>query len=85
MKGKHYSEEEKDKLYASRRVPKPTMRGRIPANARKIICVESGAIYESLAAAKRETGIKRLDYYNHTVASRTLGAVYGKEGIVDSF
>ena len=63
MKGKHYSEEEKNKLYASRRGPNPKLKGKIPGNARKIICVESGAIYESLAAATRETGVKRLDYY----------------------
>jgi len=63
QKGKHYSEEEKERLYASRRKPNENMKGRLPANARQVICVESGVTYKSVAAAKRETGISRLDYY----------------------
>lgn len=63
QKGKRYSEEEKERLYASRRGPNENMKGRLPANARQVICVESGVTYKSVAAAIRETGIKRLDYY----------------------
>ncbi len=39
------------------------MRRSTPANARKIICIETGAIYNSVAAATRETGISRLSYW----------------------
>lgn len=62
-KGLHYSEEEKERLYASRRGPNPNMRRSTPANARKIICVETGVIYNSVASAVRETGINRLNYW----------------------
>ena len=52
MYGKHLTAEHKKKIRDTRRVL-----GYEPVNKRRVLCVDTGTIYESTAEATRETGV----------------------------
>lgn len=57
-KGKHLTEEHKQKISEARKGDKNPMYGKIPVNARKVLCIETGQVFNSTVEAGKFLGKK---------------------------
>lgn len=83
--GKHRSEETKRKISSKQKgkvIPleqrkkiSDSLKGNIPSNCKKVLCVETGIVYESMESAKRTLNISSLYKATH-IEGRTAGGYH---------